>query len=145
MRKLLDAMKPGEKKAGEKKTALYDDLLGAGKFSEVSLVAQPEKLRRVTQRLNAGADPDMMKDQADEIAKVVNGNKTALRFYQELTRTLLESEANLIAARDALASMDGGDTAAPTKKKLTDAAEAIAKSYSDLGKTTPAEGVSFVF
>ena len=140
IRKLLNAMK-----AGDRTTALYVDLLGPGKFSEASLAAQTEKLRRVTQRLNAGADPEMMKDQVDEIAKVVNGNKTVLRFYQGLTRTLLDSEANLIAVRDALRSLGEGDTTAPTKKKLTDAAEAIAKSYSDFGKMAPAEGVSFVF
>lgn len=142
MGKLLDAVKPGDQTK-----ALYVDLLGSGKFSEASLAAQTEKLRRVTQRLNAGADPEMMKDQVDEIAKVVNGNKTVLRFYQRMTRTLLDSEANLIAVRDALASMDKGGDTAPAKKKLTDAAEAIAKSYSDLRKTAPAEGegVSFAF
>lgn len=121
----------------------YIDWYGTGKYNIDAVAAQADRVKRLIQRLNAGADADAMKDQMDEVLKVVNGGKTVVRFYQELANTYQNSEPHLNTIKNELPNMADANKKADAEQKISNAVAAINRGADDLAKVKPAEGVSY--
>lgn len=129
-------------KAIDKKSSIYTDLFGSKKEASANLSAQSEKLRQITQKMNSGVDPELMKEQVDAIATVIDGNRDVVRFFQEATHTLRNHEPMLNAIKEALSAGKIDDAA---KKKISDADTAISEANVALEKLKPQNGVNFKF